>query len=66
MMGLVAEINPDDIVVENDGIKVFVEQDSASLLAGTVVDFVSSIEGSGFTFDNPQAQNSCSCGKSFG
>ncbi len=66
MMGLVAEVNPDDIVVEREGIKVFVEQDSAHLLSGTTVDFVSGIEGSGFTFDNPQAQNSCSCGKSFG
>jgi len=66
MMGLVAEVNPDDIVVEREGIKVFVEQDSAHLLSGTTVDFVSGIEGAGFTFDNPQAQNSCSCGKSFG
>ena len=66
MMGLVADVNPDDVVVENEGIKVFVDQDSVQLLAGTTVDFVNSIEGSGFTFDNPQAQNSCSCGKSFG
>ena len=66
MMGLVADINPDDQVVESGGIKVFVDQDSVSLLAGTTVDFVESVEGSGFTFDNPQAQNSCSCGKSFG
>ena len=66
MMGLVSEVVPEDVVVENEGLKVFVEQDSVSLLAGTVVDFVETIEGAGFTFDNPQAQNSCSCGKSFG
>ena len=66
MMGLVADVNPDDVVVEREGIKVFVEQDSVHLLSGTTVDFVSGIEGAGFTFDNPQAQNSCSCGKSFG
>ena len=66
MMGLVADVNPDDVVVEREGVKVFVDQDSAHLLSGTTVDFVESIEGAGFTFDNPQAQNSCSCGKSFG
>ncbi len=66
MMGLVAEANPADVVVERDGIKVFLEQDSVPLLVGTTVDFVSGIEGAGFTFENPQAQSKCSCGKSFG
>ena len=66
LMGLVADVNPDDVVVETDGIKVFVDLDSVPLLQGTTIDFVESIEGAGFTFDNPQAQNSCSCGKSFG
>ena len=65
MMGLVADINPDDVLIEREGVKVFVDLDSAPLLNGTVVDFVESVEGAGFTFDNPQAQNSCSCGKSF-
>ncbi|MGO9006325.1 MAG: iron-sulfur cluster assembly accessory protein [Beijerinckiaceae bacterium] len=66
MMGLVAEAGADDVIVERDGIKVFVDNDSASLLAGTTVDFVIGLEGSGFTFANPQATSSCSCGKSFG
>jgi len=66
MMGLVAEADPQDIVVEREGIKVFLDQDSAPLLVGTTVDFVNGVEGAGFTFDNPQAQNKCSCGKSFG
>ena len=34
--------------------------------AGTTVDFVIGLQNSGFTFDNPQAKSSCSCGKSFG
>lgn len=66
MMGLVAEAGADDVIVERDGVKVFVDHDSASLLAGTTVDFVIGLEGSGFTFANPQAKSSCSCGKSFG
>ena len=42
------------------------QADGQPLLAGTTIDFVVALEGSGFTFDNPNASNSCSCGKSFG
>jgi iron-sulfur cluster assembly accessory protein len=66
MMGLVAEAGPDDIVVEHGGVKVFVDPGSAGYLDGTTVDFVIGLQNSGFTFDNPQAKTSCSCGKSFG
>lgn len=66
MMGLVSEINPADALVEQSGVKVFIDHDSLSHLEGTTVDFVIGLEGSGFSFDNPQAKSSCSCGKSFG
>ena len=66
MMGLVNEAAPDDTVVERDGVKVFVDMKSHELLAGTTIDFVVALEGSGFTFENPNATSSCSCGKSFG
>jgi iron-sulfur cluster assembly protein len=66
MMGLVAEPNPSDVVVEAGGVKVFVDKGSVIHLTGTKIDFVIGLESSGFTFDNPQAQSSCACGKSFG
>lgn len=66
LMGLVGEPGPDDTVVEREGVKVFVDMNSHELLAGTTIDFVVALEGSGFTFDNPNATSSCSCGKSFG
>ena len=66
MMGLVTKADPDDVVVERDGVKVFVDPDSVMYLDGTTVDFVIGLQNSGFTFDNPQAQSKCSCGKSFG
>lgn len=65
-MGLVADVDPDDTVVEREGVRVFVDNKSHELLAGTVIDFVVALEGSGFTFENPNATSSCSCGKSFG
>lgn len=66
MMGLVAEAQPDDVVVEKSDIKVFVDSASLELLKGVTIDFLVSLEGSGFTFNNPNASASCSCGKSFG
>ncbi|MGJ0394508.1 MAG: iron-sulfur cluster assembly accessory protein [Methylocystis sp.] len=65
-MGLVREANPDDTVIERGGIKVFIDNTSHELLTGTTIDYVVAVQGSGFTFDNPNAQSSCSCGKSFG
>lgn len=66
MMGLVKEADPEDAIVSFNDVSVFIDSDSQALLAGTTIDFVVALEGSGFTFENPNAQNSCSCGKSFG
>ncbi|QOG21852.1 iron-sulfur cluster assembly accessory protein [Bradyrhizobium sp. SEMIA] len=65
-MGLAEEPNPDDAVIECDGLKVFVDNKSREHLIGTTIDFVMALEGSGFTFHNPNATANCSCGKSFG
>jgi iron-sulfur cluster assembly protein len=66
LIGLDAEPRSDDTVVEASGVKVFVDPDSQPLLTGMKIDFVESLEGSGFTFDNPNAGTKCGCGKSFG
>lgn len=65
MMGLVNEAEADDTVIEHDGVKVFVDMDSHEHLVGMTIDYVVALEGSGFTFDNPNATASCGCGKSF-
>lgn len=54
-----------DQSVDCDGITLLVDETSAPLLQGVTVDFVESMEGSGFTFVNPNASSSCGCGKSF-
>ncbi|MGD0024017.1 MAG: iron-sulfur cluster assembly accessory protein [Xanthobacteraceae bacterium] len=66
LIGLDAEPHSDDAMVESAGVKVFIDPYSQPLLAGLRVDFVESLEGSGFTFDNPNAASKCSCGRSFG
>lgn len=55
----------DDIVLDNDGFKVFVDPFSAQYLSGTTIDYVSSMQGSGFTFKNPNSTGGCGCGSSF-
>jgi iron-sulfur cluster assembly accessory protein len=55
----------DDFVLENDGFKVFVDPFSAQYISGVTIDYVSSMQGSGFTFKNPNATGGCGCGSSF-
>ena len=56
----------DDVVVQSGDVRLFIDPDSQPLLSGLRIDFVESLQGSGFTFDNPNAASMCSCGKSFG
>ncbi|HEX9893949.1 MAG TPA: iron-sulfur cluster assembly accessory protein [Gemmatimonadales bacterium] len=55
----------DDIIVESSGIRVFVDGFSLQYLNGVTIDFVTSMQGSGFTFTNPNATGGCGCGTSF-
>ncbi len=48
-----------------EGLKVFVDQASLLYLDGAEVDYVESIEGSGFKFSNPNVKSTCGCGSSF-
>jgi iron-sulfur cluster assembly accessory protein len=65
--GLALEETPnnDDTIVEVSGLKLFVDPYSAPMLNGVTVDFLDSMEGSGFKFENPNATASCGCGNSF-
>src|ERR671932_431630 len=55
----------DDLVSEINGVRVFVDGFSAQYLSGVTIDYVSSMQGSGFTFNNPNATGGCGCGSSF-
>jgi len=54
-----------DSVTEQHGVAVLVDDFSAAYLRGTVVDFSSALTGGGFKISNPNARQSCGCGKSF-
>jgi iron-sulfur cluster assembly protein len=56
--------NEGDEIVELDGFKVYIDIDSAPVLRGSTIDYVSDVHGSGFKFQNPNVQehHSCCCG----
>ena len=54
-----------DWVGEQHGVTVLVDAFSAQYLRGTVVDFSAALTGGGFKISNPNAKQSCGCGKSF-
>ena len=55
----------DDIILESSGVKLFVDGFSLQYLNGITIDYVTSMQGSGFTFTNPNATGGCGCGSSF-
>ena len=54
-----------DWVAEQHGVTVLVDPFSAQYLRGTIVDFSTALTGGGFKISNPNAKQSCGCGKSF-
>lgn len=65
--GLLIEDQPaeDDLIVPQEGFRMFVDPFSAQYLSNVIIDYVSSMQGSGFTFKNPNATGGCGCGHSF-
>jgi len=56
---------PDDVVFEDRGVRVFVDAGSLKLIDGTIVDFVKQGLNEAFRFRNPNVKGECGCGESF-
>ena len=54
----------DDLVFEQNGVKMFVDPKSMEFLNGTNIDYVEGLQGSGFKLENPNVSGGCGCGKS--
>lgn len=59
------EERPDDVLLDFTGVKIVIDPMSANLIKGTVIDYVSGLQGTGFQFKNPNAKRTCGCGSSF-
>ncbi len=64
-MAFEAKMTDDDTVIEKGDVKVILDSQSAPLLSGAEVDYVDSLQGSGFSIKNPQAKTTSGCGSSF-
>jgi len=64
-LGFDTDAQDDDIVFEQGGVRLFVDEASAGYLAGAEVDFQDGLSGKGFAINNPNSTGSCGCGQSF-
>lgn len=54
-----------DVVLESNGVKVFIDKESLDMLGGAEIDYIDTLNESGFKINNPNAKDGCGCGKSF-
>ena len=64
-LGFADAVEPDDAVVEVDGVRVLVDPTSAPIVAGSTLEFDDALLGGGLKMLNPQAKHECACGESF-
>ncbi|MEI6866270.1 iron-sulfur cluster assembly accessory protein [Flavicella sp.] len=57
--------NKDDKVFEDNGVKIIVDKKSFLYLVGTTLEYSGGLNGTGFVFNNPNANRTCGCGESF-
>ncbi len=65
-LGFDAAAKENDLVLDADGVRVFIDTKSMFYLMGMTLDFSDGLMGKGFTFNNPNATKTCGCGSSFG
>jgi iron-sulfur cluster assembly accessory protein len=64
-MDFAKEMQSGDIIVSSNGTAVLVDGDSYDMLKGVTIDYVETLQGAGFKFNNPGAKATCGCGKSY-
>ena len=64
-LGFDGEQHSDDLLFEQGGVRVVIDETSAEYLRGAVVDFQDGLNGKGFAIENPNSTGSCGCGQSF-
>ncbi|MDE1843142.1 MAG: iron-sulfur cluster insertion protein ErpA [Thaumarchaeota archaeon] len=64
-MGFEKAAEEDDLVIEENGVKMVIDSYSVDYLKGANIDYIESLMGAGFKINNPNVTKSCSCGSSF-
>jgi iron-sulfur cluster assembly protein len=64
-MAIADEVEPEDELVEHEGVRIVVDRESVPMISGAEIDYIEDLMTSGFTIYNPNAVSSCACGSSF-
>ncbi|ACZ42319.1 iron-sulfur cluster assembly accessory protein [Thermobaculum terrenum ATCC BAA-798] len=64
-MAFEEEVDPEDHVFEQNGVKILIDSYSYPYVKGSEIDYIDGLFGSGFTINNPNAVSTCACGHSF-
>ncbi|MDR2766430.1 MAG: iron-sulfur cluster assembly accessory protein [Holosporaceae bacterium] len=64
-LDFVKEVDSSDLLLEEDGLKVYVAPKAVMFVSGMTMDYVKTPMGGNVVFENPNARSSCGCGKSF-
>ena len=65
MLDIVEEPIEGDKLIEEHGLKLYIDRKSYVFLAGTTLEYSGGLNGKGFVFNNPNAKTTCGCGTSF-
>ena len=65
VVGFADALQPEDVVIEDHGVRVYIDPASLPMLKGTRVDFVRQGLNEAFRFENPNVKAECGCGESF-
>jgi len=65
-MGLEKSPQENDLVIEDKGVKLFINPESITFMKGSTVDYREALQGAGFKINNPNVKRSCGCGHSVG
>jgi iron-sulfur cluster assembly protein len=61
----IATAQPDDIILEQHGARLYLDPRSQAYLQGSIIDYEDALSGAGFRIKNPNATLTCGCGTSF-
>ncbi len=64
-LNIETEMDEEDILIEFDQVRVYIDPYSASILEETTIDFIKTLQNQGFVFNNPKSNTTCGCGMSF-
>ena len=65
-IGIEKEPKENDMVIEEKGVKVFINPESIAFMKGSTVDYLDTLQNAGFKINNPNVKTSCGCGHSVG